>query len=137
MPKIIVAIDYGDIQRSWEESKLKRMFDDTCELIGEASFSPMDSPERLFGLLGEMADRKYELIDVRDDIPCSARCPGWGVFNAGDGSAGEVQKCDSCELYASDDEAIVQARMIGLIVGDDGKVLSDEPEDGDAKGESR
>ena len=34
--------------------------------------------------------------------PCSPGCPGWGVFNEN----GEIQRCDECNRFADDDEAI-------------------------------
>ena len=33
--------------------------------------------------------------------PCAPGCPGWGVFNGI-----EIQKCDACARFATDDEAI-------------------------------
>lgn len=34
--------------------------------------------------------------------PCDPGCPGWGVFNEN----GEIQRCDECNRFADDDEAI-------------------------------
>lgn len=42
-------------------------------------------------------------------MPCHPTCPGFGVFNVPDDSAddvtgGEIQRCDACGTFATDDD---------------------------------
>jgi hypothetical protein len=39
--------------------------------------------------------------------PCDDWCPGWGVFHVNRWPGIEIERCDECNLYWSDDEATV------------------------------
>jgi hypothetical protein len=70
----------------------------------------------------------YLLPDLRqrDQIGCEdCRFRGWEIFNADEaaGFFGEVQACD-CGAYKSDEEAWEAARSTGLVLDENGCVLS-------------
>lgn len=74
--------------------------------------------------------RHLEEEIVFDNAPhCGCAGKGWEVFNADPyaGELGDVQRCDECARFPFDEDAQDAARFTGLLVGLDGKVLS-EPE---------
>lgn len=86
------------------------------------------------------------LRNAEDLWPCP-EClgAGWAVFNAdpdgtcptGDGTPylGDIQRCDSCGVLPSDDEAIEAARAAGYQVDDDRLIQAYPP--GGASAETR
>lgn len=44
--------------------------------------------------------------DRADGADCGPDCPGWAVFDTGGGV--EIQRCDECDRFASDDDAAAQ-----------------------------
>ena len=62
-----------------------------------------------------------------DEESCSCACggKGWEVFNddPAAGQLGEVQRCDDCRIFATEEEAHDAARFAGRLVALDGNLL--------------
>lgn len=63
---------------------------------------------------------------TEEDLRCDCDDKGYAIFNADpeNGVLGDVQRCDTCEAFASDQDAWRVARGEGVPVGIDGEVLA-------------
>ncbi len=60
-------------------------------------------------------------------ISCCASCPGFAIFNVPDTSpdgilGGDVQRCDECRIFESDDEPIKVLKALGCGVDSRGYI---------------
>ena len=80
-----------------------------------------DQNEHALRILREVYTEAHQVwahVVIAGAAPCGPDCPGWAVFNEGEGDPddlGDVQACDECGRY-TDDEAADLARAAGYTV---------------------